>query len=164
MKLDILLGEILSNPEEKVAVWTRFRDTAIKLWEQYRSQYGAALLIGGGEGDASQLNEPTCRMIVVTIQMGASSISLTAARNSIYESLDDISRNFMQRMARINRTGQTKECRYWVLICKDTLEEELFETALDKMKISEDVLEEIGIPGRAQLVEQLRRGLKLPLS
>lgn len=160
-KLDMLLEEILSDPREKVVVWTRFRDTAIKLWERYRSRYGAVLLIGGGEGSASQLNEPTCRMIVSTIQMGASSISLTAARNAIYESLDDVSRNFTQSMARINRTGQTLDCRYWVLMCKDTLEEELFDTTLDKIRISEDVLEEIGIPGRAQLIEQLRRGLTL---
>ncbi|MBA7480043.1 hypothetical protein ES707_15488 [subsurface metagenome] len=161
MKLDMLLEEILSDPREKVVVWTRFRDTAIKLRERYRSRYGATLLIGGEEGDASQLNEPTCRMIVATIQMGASSISLTAARNAIYESLDDVSRNFIQSMARINRTGQTLDCRYWVLMCKDTLEEELFDRTLDKVKSSEDVLQEIGIPGRAQLIEQLRRGLTL---
>lgn len=160
-KLDVLLEEILSDPKEKVVVWTRFRDTAINLWERYRSRYGTTLLIGGEGGDASQLNAPTCRMIVVTIQMGASSISLTAARNAIYESLDDVSRNFIQSMARINRTGQTLDCRYWVLMCKDTLEEELFDTTLNKIKISEEVLEEIGIPGRAQLIEQLRRGLTL---
>jgi hypothetical protein len=46
-------------------------------------------------------------------------------------------------------------------MCKDTLEEELFDTTLNKIKISEEVLEEIGIPGRAQLIEQLRSGLTL---
>ena len=80
--------------------------------------------------------------------MGASSIDLTAASNAIYESLDDVSRNFTQSMARINRTGQTRDCKYWFLVAKNTIEEDLFENTMAKMQVSEEVLEEIGRPGR----------------
>ena len=129
------------------------------LHDRYRASYGAALLIGGGDGSPADLTQPECRLLVATIQVGASSIDLTAASNAIYESLDDVSRNFTQSMARINRTGQTRDCKYWFLVAKDTIEEDLFENTMAKMRVSEEVLSEIGKAGRAQMIELLRRTL-----
>ena len=67
-------------------------------------------------------------------------------------------------MARINRTGQTRDCRYWFLVAKNTIEEDLFENTMAKMQVSEEVLEEIGRPGRAQMIELLKRTLGMPPS
>ena len=159
LKLDDLLQTVLSDPDEKAVVWTRFRDTAMMLRDRYEGLYGAVLMIGGGEGSPADLTQPNCRLLVATIQVGASSIDLTAARNAIYESLDDVSRNFTQSMARINRTGQTRNCRYWFLTAKDTVEEDLFENTMAKMQVSEEVLDEIGRPGRSQMIELLKRTL-----
>ena len=161
LKLDDLLQTVLSDPDEKAVVWTRFRDTALMLCDRYKDPYGAALMIGGGEGSPADLAQPNCRILVATIQVGASSIDLTAARNAIYESLDDVSRNFTQSMARINRTGQTRDCRYWFLTARDTVEEDLFENTMAKMQVSEEMFEEIGRPGRAHMIEALRRTLGL---
>ena len=161
LKLDDLLETVLSDPDEKVVVWTRFRDTALILRDRYKELYGATLMIGGGEGSPADLTQPNCRLLVATIQVGASSIDLTAARNAIYESMDDVSRNFTQSMARINRTGQTRDCRYWFLTAKDTVEEDLLENTMAKMQVSEDVLEEIGQTGRSQMIEALKRTLGL---
>ena len=164
LKLDELLENILGDSDEKAVVWTRFRDTASMLRDRYKDLYGAALMIGGGEGSPTDLIQPDCRLLVATIQVGASSIDLTAARNAIYESLDDVSRNFTQSMARINRTGQTRDCRYWFLTARDTVEEDLFETTMAKMQVSEEILEEIGRPGRSQMIELLKRTLDIPPS
>ena len=164
LKLDALLETILVDPDEKVVVWTRFRDTAQRLRDRYKTPYGAALMIGGGDGSPADLKQPQCRLLVATIQVGASSIDLTAASNAIYESLDDVSRNFTQSMARINRTGQTRDCKYWFLVAKDTIEEDLFENTMAKMQVSEEILDEIGKPGRAQMVELLKRSLGMPPS
>ena len=164
LKLDGLLGAILRDPNEKAVVWTRFRDTAFMLRDRYKDGYGAALMIGGGEGSPADLTQPQCRLLVATIQVGASSIDLTEASNAIYESLDDVSRNFTQSMARINRTGQTRDCKYWFLVAKNTIEEDLFENTMAKMQESEEVLGELGKPGRAQMIELLKRTLGLPPS
>ena len=158
-RLDSLLETILSAPDEKAVIWTRFRATASALHQRYQEQYGASLMIGGGEGTPQNLDKAECKLLVATMQVGSSSIDLTAARNAIYESMDDVSRNFVQSMARINRTGQTRDCRYWFLIAKDTVEEDLFENTIAKMQLSEDVLEEIGRPGRSQMIGILRRAL-----
>ena len=159
LKLDDLLETILSGSDEKAVLWTRFRDTALMLRNRYSERYGASLMIGGGEGSPIDLTQPNCRLLVATIQVGASSIDLTAARNAIYESLDDVSRNFTQSMARINRTGQARDCRYWFLTTKNTVEEDLLESTMAKMQVSEEVLEEIGQPGRSQMIELLKRTL-----
>ena len=158
-RLDSLLETILSDSDEKAVIWTRFRATAQALHQRYQDQYGASLMIGGGEGTPRDLDRAECRLLVATMQVGSSSIELTAARNAIYESMDDVSRNFVQSMARINRTGQTKDCRYWFLMARDTVEEDLFENTVAKMQLSEDVLDEIGRPGRSQMIGMLRRAL-----
>ena len=158
--IDSLLETILDHADEKVVIWTRFRDTATILHDRYSNKYRAALMLGGGIGTPEALSDPECRLLVATIQVGASSIDLTMARNAIYESMDDVSRNFVQSMARINRTGQAKDCRYWFLITRNTVEEDLFENTIAKMQLSEDVLDEIGKPGRAQMIEMLRRSIE----
>ena len=158
LKLDDLLKTVLSDADEKAIVWTRFRDTALMLCDRYKEPYGAAIMIGG-EGSPADLRQPDCRLLIATIQVGASSIDLTAARNAIYESLDDVSRNFTQSMARINRTGQTRDCRYWFLTARNTVEEDLFENTMAKMQVSEELLEEMGRPGRSQMIELLKRTL-----
>ncbi len=163
-QLDNLLDTILNDPNEKAVLWTRFRDTAFLLCDRYKDPYGAALMIGGGEGSPADLTRPQCRLLIATIQVGASSINLTAASNAIYESLDDVSRNFTQSMARINRTGQTKDCKYWFLVTQNSIEEDLFENTMAKMQVSEKMLEEIGRPGRAQMIELLKRTLGMPPS
>jgi len=160
IKLDELLDGILSDDDEKVVIWTKYVDTARNLFTRYHEKWGASLLIGG-EGSPDDLDRNGTRVLIATIARGSSSISLTPARNAIYESLDDISRNFAQSMARINRTGQDKDCRYWVLISEDTLEEDQYESIMAKINLSEETLEEIGSPGRAQLIEQLKRSLKI---
>ena len=157
--LDSLLEKILSDPEEKAVLWTRFRATAKALHRRYKEEYGASLMIGGGEGTPQDLDSSECRLLVATMQVGSSSIDLTSARNAVYESMDDVSRNFVQSMARINRTGQTKDCRYWFLIAKNTVEEDLFENTIAKMQLSEDVLVEIGEPGRSHMLGMLKRAL-----
>lgn len=159
--IDSLLEDVLNDPDEKAVIWTRFRSTAIALEKRFRERYGASLLIGGGQGSPRDLQRRDCRLLVATIQVGASSIDLTEARNAIYESIDDVSRNLTQSMARINRTGQTKHCRYWFLTTDRSVEEDLFSNAMAKMQLSDDVLNEIGAPGRSQLIEMLRRNLGL---
>jgi len=159
LRIDDLLDEILADPQEKVVIWSRFRDTAKNLFERYKQKWGASLLIGGGEGRPEDLFQPECRLMIAVISMGASSISLTAASNAIYESLDEVSRNFSQSLARINRTGQSKDCRYWILVSDDTIEQGQLERTMGKVELSEEVLEEIGGSGRAELIEQLKRSL-----
>ena len=157
--IDDLLESILRTPDEKTVIWTRFRSTAISLHKRYASMYGAALMIGGGEGSPRDLYRPECRLLVATIQVGASSIDLTAARNAIYESIDDVSRNLTQSLARINRTGQIKDCRYWFLVTKKSVEEDLFDNSMAKMQLADEVLSEIGKPGRSEMIDLLRRNI-----
>jgi hypothetical protein len=161
LEIDRLLEEIIdcSPDEEKVVIWTRFRSTAQKLSERYEKKYGAVLLAGGSSGASEDLKKDGVQVLVSTIQMGASSIDLTPARNAIYESLDDVPRNFVQSMARINRTGQKYECRYWFLVATDTIEEPQVDRVLHISESAEELFVEIGTPDRGQLVDQLKQWL-----
>lgn len=71
--------------------------------------------------------------LIMQNKSGNAGLDLTNVNNIIFYSLPDSHIVFSQCKARINRIGQTKECNYWYLLCKDTVEEQIYE-ALKKKK------------------------------
>lgn len=72
-------------------------------------------------------------ILVMQSKSGNAGLDLTNTNNIIFYSLPESYIVFTQCKARINRIGQTKECNYYYLICKDTIEEQMM-SALNKKK------------------------------
>ena len=66
--------------------------------------------------------------LVMQSKSGNAGLDLTNTNNIIFYSLPESYIVFTQCKARINRIGQTKECNYYYLICKDTIEEQMLST------------------------------------
>ena len=73
------------------------------------------------------------RILVMQSKSGNAGLDLTNTNNIIFYSLPESYIVFTQCKARINRIGQTKECNYYYLICKDSIEEQMI-SALKKKK------------------------------
>jgi SNF2 family DNA or RNA helicase len=50
-ELDNILEELLSDPEQKVVIWTEFRAAVDLLFQRYDSEYGAVKIYGGVDND-----------------------------------------------------------------------------------------------------------------
>lgn len=72
-------------------------------------------------------------ILVMQSKSGNAGLDLTNTNNIIFYSLPESYIVFTQCKARINRIGQTKECNYYYLICKDSIEEQMI-SALRKKK------------------------------
>ena len=64
----------------------------------------------------------------IQYQAGAMGLNLQKANKIIYFTLPLMSELFEQSKKRIHRIGQTNSCFYYLLICKDTIEEKILQT------------------------------------
>ena len=71
-------------------------------------------------------------ILVMQSKSGNAGLDLTNTNNIIFYSLPESNIVFTQCKARINRIGQTKECNYYYLICKDSIEEQILATLKKK--------------------------------
>jgi SNF2 family DNA or RNA helicase len=77
-----------------------------------------------------------CDFLVMQSKSGNAGLDLTNTNNVIFYSLPESYIVFTQCKARINRIGQTKECNYYYLICKDSVEEQIYATINKKKNFS----------------------------
>lgn len=80
-----------------------------------------------------EFKQNKCNILVMQSKSGNAGLDLTNTNNIIFYSLPESYIVFTQCKARINRIGQTKECNYYYLICKDTIEEQML-SALKRKK------------------------------
>ena len=80
-----------------------------------------------------EFKQNTVEILVMQSKSGNAGLDLTNTNNIIFYSLPESYIVFTQCKARINRIGQTQECNYYYLICKDSIEEQML-AALKKKK------------------------------
>ena len=92
----------------------------------------------------SLTTRPLCCSYTSTGGLG---INLTSANVVVIYDIDFNPYNDKQAMDRCHRMGQTKEVRVTRLIGKGTVEEDMFECALSKLKLEKDISQSGGEPG-----------------
>ena len=75
----------------------------------------------------------------VQYQAGSMGLNLQKANKIIYFTLPLLSEHFEQSKKRIHRIGQTNTCFYYLMTCKNTIEEDIFET----LKMRKDFTDEL---------------------
>jgi SNF2 family DNA or RNA helicase len=76
--------------------------------------------------DAYEVEENSITFI--QYQSGSMGLNLQKSNKIIYFTLPLLSEHFEQSKKRIHRIGQTKPCFYYLMICKGTVEQKIFET------------------------------------
>lgn len=110
VECDILLEELLADPEAKVVIWTEFRAAVDLLYERYKDEYGAVKIYGGVDNVAlarikQQFEEEDRPRIAVCIpaKAGTGVDFLARARTSIYIDRPHSFTNLKQSLDRIHR-------------------------------------------------------------
>ncbi len=78
--------------------------------------------------------------LVMQNKSGNAGLDLTCTYNMIFYTLPESHIVFTQCKARIQRLGQTNDCNYYYLLCKNTVEEDIYYKALTKKKSYSDKL------------------------
>jgi SNF2 family DNA or RNA helicase len=83
-------------------------------------------IVNGQTKDLTAYEEHDDSITFVQYQAGAKGLNLQLSNKIIYFTLTDSVENWMQSAKRINRIGQTKPCFYYILQCKDSVEEVIY--------------------------------------
>ena len=131
-----LTREILSNKEEKVVIFSQFKEPIYRLKELLQ-EYNP--LVNTGDIDDGEFssnvdkfqNDDSYRVFLGTSAKCGTGITLTRASYMIFIDTPWTSGEFEQNQDRIHRIGQTKPVFYYNLICKDSVDE-LVDYLIDK--------------------------------
>jgi len=124
---------------EPLVVFCSFvRDIAEVVW-QCRKAKRTVSELRGGVNQLEEWQSGATDVIVIQQQSGGAGIDCTRASHCCYYSIGHSLGDFEQSLARLRRPGQTKTCRYYHLVVRNTVEETIY-TALQSKK---DVVEEV---------------------
>jgi len=145
--LEKLLTTLLSDPTEKVLIFTHFRRTLALLAERLRSQ-GLSLVVYHGEMDISSKNQAIDdfehhAQVLLSTEAAGEGRNLQFCRTLINFDIPWNPMRIEQRVGRIHRIGQTREVRIYNLSARGTVEDYLLEILDQKLNMFELVIGEM---------------------
>ena len=96
-------------------------------------------IINGQEKDLTAYEQDSNSITFVQYQAGAMGLNLQKANKIIYYSLPERSELFEQSKKRIHRIGQEKPCYYYILMCRGSVEEDIYSA----LKMRRDYTDEL---------------------
>lgn len=139
-KLDDLVKEIASN-KEKVIIWTSFVENITILKSRFVSYH--PLIIHGevpikDRAEAVKAFQDSEKHMIMIANPSAAreGLTLTRANNAIYLDRSFNLVDYLQSQDRIHRISQTKECRIFKILAKNTIDEYIDRTIEVKKEVA----------------------------
>jgi SNF2 family DNA or RNA helicase len=145
--LDLLLEKLIVTDRLKVIVWSVYTKTLDDLQNKY-STYGVVRV--DGTVIASQDRERAVRafqeddnikLFIGNPMAAGAGLTLHAAADSVYLSFSNQAATYLQSLDRTHRRGQkASKVNYYVLLCRETIEEHEFNRLMDKEQRQRNLL------------------------
>ncbi|MCQ2059757.1 MAG: DEAD/DEAH box helicase [Bacteroidaceae bacterium] len=133
------LQDILESTDDRVLVFYNFNEE-LRLIEDICMEIDKPLSIVNGQGrDLSLYEEYSNSVTAVQYQAGAMGLNLQKANRIVYFTLPLSSELFEQSKKRIHRIGQKSTCFYHVLMCKNSIEERIYENLKMRRDYTDDL-------------------------
>ena len=132
-------NDILESTSDRLIVFYNFTeelDRMIEVCNKLNKPYG---VVNGHEKNINAYENYSDSITFVQYQAGAMGLNLQKANKIIYYSLPESSALFEQSKKRIHRVGQKNKCLYYILICRNSVEEKILK-ALEMRKDFTDEL------------------------
>ena len=131
--------ELVESTNDRLIVFYNFNLELLKLDFICKELNRPVSVINGGRKDLEAYENESDAVTLVQYQAGAMGLNLQKANKVIYYTLPERSELFEQSKKRIHRMGQKNACFYYVLMCKNTIEEDIYAT----LKMRKDYTDEL---------------------
>lgn len=147
-RLDTLM-ECIEEIDGKIIIWAYFipdiEKIAAALEKEYGkgsvvTYYGATSLEDRTANINKFENDPRCRFFVANPKVGGMGITLNAAKYAIFYNADYNLEDRMQAEARNYRIGQKEHIFYIDIVARNTVEEGIIESLVNKYELATEVL------------------------
>lgn len=120
--------EILQSTNDRLIVFYNFNDERIMLSKECELMEKPVSIVCGLEKNLEAYEQFDNSVTLIQYQAGAMGLNLQKANKVIYYTLPERSELFEQSKKRIHRIGQKKPCFYYIMMCKDTIEPDIYST------------------------------------
>lgn len=131
--------DLVESTNDRLIVFYNFSSEVAKLNLICKELNRPVSVINGACKDLSAYENETNSVTLVQYQAGSMGLNLQKANKVIYFTLPERSELFEQSKKRIHRIGQKSACFYYVLMCKNTIEEDIYAT----LKMRKDYTDEL---------------------
>lgn len=146
--LDSILEELVTRRAEKVVIWSFFKASLDAIADRYGSM--GVVRYDGRVTEVSQRRQAVrrfqedsaTRVFLGNPAAAGAGLTLHAARYAIYESFSNQTAHYLQSLDRIHRRGQSRDVRYLILLCRDTIEEAEFARLRHKEADASDLFDD----------------------
>lgn len=141
-KLDAF-RDLLESTNDRVIVFYNFNAELNALKSVCKALERPVSIVNGSLKDLSAYERQSDSITLVQYQAGAMGLNLQLANKIIYFTLPDGRQDlFDQSKKRIHRIGQKKTCFYYILLCRNSVEEEILNTLNTRTELTDDLFEE----------------------
>lgn len=137
--------ELMQSTNDRVIVFYNFNMEMLWLREICKNQLDRPVSeVNGHEKDLTAYEHHDNSVTLIQYQAGAMGLNLQKANKIIYFTLPERSELFEQSKARIHRIGQNRPCFYWIMMCEKSVEEDIYETLLERKDYTDELFIEKG--------------------
>ncbi|MFC4355340.1 SNF2-related protein [Chryseomicrobium palamuruense] len=134
--------DLVSSTNDRLIVFYNYNDELEALKKIATKLERPISEVNGHVKDLSAYNNQDNSVTFVQYQAGAMGLNLQKANKIIYFTLTELSDLFEQSKKRIHRIGQKNNCFYYLMICEDSVEEDILKTLEMRKDYSDELFNE----------------------
>lgn len=134
--------ELVESTQDRLIVFYNFNAELDRLKKIAAELERPISEVNGHCKDLTAYEQESNAITFIQYQAGAMGLNLQKANKIIYFTLTDKSELFEQSKKRIHRIGQEKPCFYYILMCKDSVEEQILETLQMRKDFTDELFAE----------------------
>lgn len=121
-------ADLVQSTNERLIVFYNFNEELTRLTAIADDLNRPVSQVNGNVKDLTAYEEADDSITFIQYQAGAMGLNLQKANRIVYFTLTDKSELYEQSKKRIHRIGQERPCFYYILLCKNSVEEHILET------------------------------------
>lgn len=135
----VAVKELLESTNDRLIIFYSFNAELEQLKEICKSLKKPISEVNGHKKDLQAYEDEANSVTLVQYQAGSKGLNLQKCNKIIYFTLPLSSEDFEQSKKRIHRIGQEKPCMYYLMICKNSIEEEILKTLEMRKDFTDDL-------------------------
>lgn len=134
--------ELVESTNDRLIVFYNFNAELMVMQKILTDMKRPMSIINGQVKDLEAYENEDDSVTLVQYQAGAKGLNLQKANKIIYFSLTLSSEDFEQSKKRIHRIGQDRSCFYYILLCRNTIEQDILHTLEERKDYTDELFKE----------------------